>query len=102
MAFAAFHLHLLEDLVGSRGPDGYIWPVPYLQPFTSHWTWSWKGQWQLNAWPNVLLTVLLLAITIWIAVVRGVSPVFLLSAKADKVVAATLRRRFRVSPSRYS
>jgi hypothetical protein len=32
LALTAFHLHLLEDLVGSRGPDGFIWPVPYLQP----------------------------------------------------------------------
>jgi hypothetical protein len=94
MAFIAFHLHLLEDLVGSRGPDGFVWPVPYLQPFTSHWTWSWGGQWQLNAWPNLALTILLLAITIWIAVVRGVSPVFLFSPNADHSVVAVLRRRF--------
>ena len=95
LAFAAFHLHLLEDLVGSRGPDGFIWPVPYLQPFTNHWTWSWGGQWQLNAWPNLALTVVLLAVTIWIAVVRGVSPVFLFSAKADGAVVDALRRWFR-------
>ncbi len=94
LAFAAFHLHLMEDLVGSRGPDGFIWPVPYLQPFTSHWTWSWEGQWQLNAWPNLALTILLLAITIGIAVVRGVSPVFLFSPRGDRAVVAALRRRF--------
>jgi len=93
LAFIAFHLHLLEDLVGSRGPDGFIWPVPYLQPFTSQLTWSWGGQWQLNAWPNLALTLFLLAITIWIAVVRGVSPVFLFSVKADAVVVEALRRR---------
>ena len=94
MAFIAFHLHLLEDLVGSRGPDGFIWPVPYLQPFTSHWAWSWSGQWQLNAWPNLVLTIILLAVTIWIAVVRGVSPVFLFSRKGDQSVVSALRRRF--------
>jgi membrane-bound metal-dependent hydrolase YbcI (DUF457 family) len=26
LAFLSFHIHLLEDLVGSRGPDGYQWP----------------------------------------------------------------------------
>ena len=99
LAFAAFHLHLLEDLIGSRGPDGFIWSVPYLLPFTNHWTWSWDGQWQLNAWPNLALTILLLTITIWIAVVRGVSPVFLYSSKGDEAVVAALRRRFNASRS---
>jgi hypothetical protein len=27
LAFLAFHLHLLCDLAGSRGPDGYTWPA---------------------------------------------------------------------------
>ena len=30
LALASFHLHLLADLLGSRGPDGYAWPIPYL------------------------------------------------------------------------
>jgi len=34
LAFVAFHLHLLEDLAGYRGPDGFNWPIPYLFPFT--------------------------------------------------------------------
>jgi inner membrane protein len=33
-AFISFHLHLVEDLVGSRGPDGFRWPIPYLFPFS--------------------------------------------------------------------
>src|SRR3954468_7702977 len=32
IAFLSFHLHLLEDVLGSRGPDGYQWPIPYLKP----------------------------------------------------------------------
>ena len=28
LAFASFHLHLLGDLVGGRGPEGYQWPIP--------------------------------------------------------------------------
>src|SRR3954453_6299709 len=51
LAFASFHLHLLEDVLGSRGPDGYQWPIPYLKPF-SGFEISWRGQWALNAWPN--------------------------------------------------
>lgn len=94
LAFAGFHVHLLEDLVGSRGPDGYVWPIPYLFPFSSRGTWAWQGQWQLNAWPNVALTIGLLFVTLWIAVAHGITPVDLFSREADQAIVATLRRRF--------
>jgi inner membrane protein len=93
-AFFAFHVHLLEDLVGARGPDGYIWPIPYLFPFSERWTWIWAGQWKLNAWPNVAITVALLYLTVVIAVRRGFSPVDIFSRSADKSVVAALRNRF--------
>src|SRR5690348_2690575 len=35
LAFLSFHLHLFCDLLGSRGPDGYSWPIPYLAPFST-------------------------------------------------------------------
>src|SRR2546425_5050131 len=38
----AFHLHLLCDIAGSRGPDGYQWPIPYLLPFSSAWQLTWS------------------------------------------------------------
>jgi inner membrane protein len=93
-AFFAFHVHLLEDLVGARGPDGYIWPIPYLFPFSGRWTWIWNGQWKLNAWPNVAITVALLFLAIAIAIRRGFSPVDIFSPSADKRVVAALRNRF--------
>lgn len=92
-ALVAFHLHLLEDLIGARGPDGYVWTIPYLFPFSGRWTWSWNGQWQLNAWPNVAITVALLLVTIAIAIRRGFSPVDIFSPSADKSVVAVLRTR---------
>jgi membrane-bound metal-dependent hydrolase YbcI (DUF457 family) len=92
-AFFAFHVHLLEDLVGARGPDGYIWPIPYLFPFSSRWTWVWQGQWKLNAWPNLVLTVVLICLTIVLALRRGFSPVEIFSRRADKSVVAALRNR---------
>lgn len=94
LSFVAFHLHLLEDLVGSRGPDGFDWPIPYLSPFSTRWNWTWAGQWQLNAWPNVALTLVLLCVTLWLAVKRGYSPVDLFSRKADGPIIHALRRRF--------
>src|SRR4051812_1148994 len=32
LVFISFHLHLMADLVGARGPDGDQWPIPYLLP----------------------------------------------------------------------
>ena len=99
LACVAFHLHLLCDLIGARGPDGYQWPIPYLLPFSEAWQWTWSGQWQLNAPPNVIITVVVLAITGFMACQRGFSPVELVSPTADTRVVATLRRWFRWSPT---
>ena len=89
-----FHLHLLADLIGSRGPDGYQWPIPYLLPFSDRWQLHWDGQWALNAWPNILLTIGLLSLTLYLAWKRGYSPIGIVSARADSAFVATLRRRF--------
>jgi len=94
LAFLTFHIHLLEDVLGSRGPDGYQWPIPYLSPFSSKLQLTWSGQWGLNAWPNVAITVVLLAITFWLAWRRGFSPLEMISTKADCAFVSALRRRF--------
>ena len=91
-AFLAFHLHLLEDVAGSRGPAGDYWPVPYLLPF-SHRSWTWNGQWELNSWQNIAVTVVLLLMTFWLAWVRGYSPLEMVSEKADAAFVGALRRR---------
>jgi inner membrane protein len=94
LALLSFHLHLFEDLLGSRGPDGDQWPIPYLTPFSSALQLTWNGQWGLNAWPNVVLTVILLLVTFWLAWKRGFSPLEMVSAKADAALVRALRRRF--------
>jgi inner membrane protein len=94
LAMVSFHLHLLEDLAGSRGPDGYQWPVPYLQPFSTAIALAWRGQWALNAWENVLLTAVLLLASLALAWQRGFSPLEMVSMKADARLVATVRRRF--------
>jgi inner membrane protein len=94
LALLSFHLHLFEDMLGSRGPDGYQWPIPYLSPFYSGGQMSWHGQWALNAWPNVFLTIVLLLLTFWLAWRRGFSPLEMVSAKADLAFVAALRHRF--------
>jgi inner membrane protein len=93
-ALATFHLHLLCDVLGARGPDGDQWPIPYLLPFSDAWQWTWSGQWALNAWPNFVITGILLVIAGVVAVKRGRSPVEVVSARADAAVVETLGARF--------
>jgi hypothetical protein len=59
---------------------------------------SWSGQWPLNDWKNVALSVLLIVWALWRAVRRRYSPVSLFSARADAAVVRTLRARFLRDP----
>jgi hypothetical protein len=93
LALASFHLHLLGDLAGSRGPEGYQWPIPYLLPFSDAWQWTWSGQWELNAWPNIALTTAALAAALILAWRRGFSPLELFSVRGDRALVETLRAR---------
>jgi hypothetical protein len=94
LVLASVHLHLLCDLAGSRGPDGSQWPIHYLWPISEQPAWTVPWQWQLNAWPNVLLSLILLAETFRVAWKRGSSPLELVSAAANDQLVSTLRRRF--------
>ncbi len=95
-AVAAVHLHLACDLVGSRGPTtDDIWPVHYLGPFSEAVTLSWSGQWPLNAWPNIVFTIGLLAFVFVRAASVGHSPVSLFSTSAHAVFVAAVQGRWR-------
>ncbi|HYI13070.1 MAG TPA: hypothetical protein VEK57_28750 [Thermoanaerobaculia bacterium] len=94
VAFVAVHLHLLGDLVGSRGPDEYQWPIPYLYPFSAEPQLTWAGQWHLNAWPNIAFTAALIVATTALAWARGYSVVSLMSSRGDRAFVDVLRQRF--------
>ena len=94
LAGLSFHLHLLGDIIGARGPDGYGWPIPYLLPFSDTWQLVWSGQWALNAWPNFLITGALLVFAFYYAWRTGISPLEMVSAGANDGLVRTLRRRF--------
>ena len=94
LAFASFHIHLLGDLLGARGPENDHWPIPYLMPFSDAWQLIWDGQWELNAWPNFVITGALLVFCCYLACKRGFSPLEMVSARADHAFVQTLRNRF--------
>jgi len=94
LVFVSFHLHLLCDLIGARGPDGDQWPIPYLKPFSNTVQLTWHGQWALNAWQNFAITGFLLLATFWIAWKYAASPLELVSQPANRTLTRTLRQRF--------
>ncbi|MBI3650144.1 MAG: metal-dependent hydrolase [Acidobacteria bacterium] len=97
LVFFSFHLHLLGDLVGSRSPDGYQWPMVYLWPFSNAVQLLWNGQWALNGWQNFVITGVALLAVFALAVKRGYSPLEMISASANRKFIETLRRRFQSS-----
>ncbi len=93
LALAVVHLHLLCDLVGSRGPDPVdLWPIFYLGPFSKDPMWIWNGQWPLDSWFNRLLTVVLFGWALWLAVPRGYSFVGVFSRRLDQTFVRVLRK----------
>lgn len=88
-----FHLHLLCDLVGSRGPSpGDLWPICYGEPLFRHPVWFWKGQWRLDGWQTQTIFFMVFALSLWLAVKRGYSMVEFLGARADAAVVGVLRK----------
>jgi hypothetical protein len=97
LCLLTFHLHLLCDLVGSRGPTvGDLWPICYSEPVFRHPIWFWKHQWRLDGWQNGAIFVVIFAASLWVAVKRGFSFVEVLSARLDTVFVRVLRKWARV------
>jgi hypothetical protein len=94
LVLLTFHLHLLADVVGARGPDGDHWPIPYLLPFSRQVQLVWSGQWALNAWPNLVITGVLIGMMLIFARQRGFSPLEMVSSKGDAAFVRSLRTRF--------
>lgn len=95
-----FHIHLVCDVLGSRGPqDSGIWPLYYWGPFTDkNGIIVWADQWLLNGWQNISLTVALLAWTFFVMWRWDRSPFSLMAPKVHAALVATLRQRFGPAP----
>lgn len=91
--FLVMHLHFICDLVGSRGGDGYQWPIFYAFPFRDIGVWQWVNQWELNAWPNVIFLCLLLSISVWVARAKKMTFMEVFSVRLNKA-AVELSEKF--------
>jgi hypothetical protein len=94
LGLMSFHVHLICDVLGSKGPDGDPWPIHYLLPFSDSWQWTWSGQWELNAWQNFVITAIVTGHMFYLAWKNGVSPLEFISSTANAALSSTLRRRF--------
>jgi len=84
LSFLCVHLHIICDVLGARGPDGYQWPIAYLYPLSSERTLVWAGQWELNAWQNQVIGVAIITLCVIVSGRKGVSPLEILSVRLDR------------------
>ncbi len=99
LALLVYHLHLLCDLIGSRGPDpSDKWAIFYLSPLTLHssWlrthsVWTWKYQWPLFGWQNSLISIALFVWAMALAIQRGDSIIGVFNRRADAAFVGKLR-----------
>jgi hypothetical protein len=88
-----FHLHLLCDLIGSRGPTvGDLWPICYSEPIFRHPIWFWKHQWRLDGWQNQTIFIGIFLISLWLAAKKGFSFVEVISSRVDRIFVGVLQK----------
>jgi len=97
-----FHLHLVCDLIGSRGASpSDLWPICYGEPLFSHPIWIWRGQWRLDGWQNQSVFVVVFLVALWLAAGRGYSFVELAGRRVDTVFVGVLQKwRTRLRPKK--
>lgn len=93
LSLLAFHLHLLADLAGSMGGDGYQWPIYYLYPILPDFALTWSGQWELSSWKNSAIGISFFVIALIIAHYKQVTFFEFFSTKIEKKVTEVARRR---------
>ena len=93
LSLVVFHLHLLCDFVGSRGPSPEdLWPIFYFGPFDKDPMWIWKNQWPLEAWRNRLLTLVCFLYALWLAVPLGHSVLGVFNRRMDAIFVEVIRK----------
>jgi inner membrane protein len=87
------HLHLLMDVAGSKGPDGFHWPIKYLYPFSTRFEITWLGQWDFNGWQNNSFFALLFLLSFVIVSKQRYSFIEVFSPKLDHAFFQIIQRR---------
>jgi len=92
LCLLTFHLHLLCDLLGSRGPGPEdFWPILYSAPLFRKPVWIWPGQWPLYCWQNGLIFAALLIPAVWISARNDFTFLEIFGRRVDSTFARMLR-----------
>jgi len=86
LSFILVHVHILFDVIGSKGPDGYQWPIYYFYPINPEYSLTWSGQWELNAWQNNVIMLFLLSGCVYYAVTKKITFLEIFSSKLNREV----------------
>jgi len=78
------NVHVICDVAGSKGPDGYQWPVYYLYPLYPEYELTWVHQWELNAWQNQVIMFFLLCACLFYAATKKITFLEVISKKLDQ------------------
>jgi len=93
LCLLTFHLHLLSDLIGSRGPEvGDLWPICYSEPLFRHPIWFCKLQWKLDGWQNQIIFIALFLSSLWVATKKGFWFVEAFNSRLDARFVSVLRK----------
>ncbi len=84
LSFALVHMHILFDVIGSKSPDGYQWPIYYLHPFNTEFFVTWDGQWELNAWQNQIVMLCLIVACSYYAVTKRITFLEIFSSRLNE------------------
>ncbi len=91
LSMATFHIHLLCDVIGARGPDGYQWPIPYLNPFSSGLQLKINWQWELTGWQNLVISIVAIIWIFYRTKKYGRSPLEFFSEKVNRIFIDTVQ-----------
>lgn len=84
LSFLLVHIHILFDVIGSKSPDGYQWPIYYFYPLNSEYGLTWSGQWELNAWQNNVIMLFLLLGCAYYAITKRITFLEVFSSHLNK------------------
>lgn len=92
LALLVVHIHIVCDIVGSKGSDGHQWPIYYLYPVAPAFGLTWEHQWELNAWQNLVIIGTLFCISGYYAATKQITFLEVFSRRLDKEAIVMYRK----------
>lgn len=92
LSFLVVHLHILCDVIGSKAPDGFHYPIYYFSPINSDFSLIWEYQWELNSWQNQIIFVSLLGVSFFYLKRKRITFLEVISSRLNEVAYKMINR----------